>query len=131
MSGGAHHVLPELPIELGRATNGAVQPATNGVEGHERGLNFRIGDFTIDEHRPMKVIVIGAGFRYVCHVSCTTETRLKALLCIAGFWQPSDFHSTFQICISRSMIRMQGWAVHGSRTDIPCALFYFHECNEA
>ena len=76
MSGGVHHVLPVLeqnggippvaaPLTNGNATNthhttvnGA--STTNGVASGTSG--FRLGGFCIDEDRPMKVIVIGAGF---------------------------------------------------------------------
>ncbi len=45
-----------------------MSPSTNGINGHVNGhtnghvVELQLGDFCIDEYKPLKVIVIGAGF---------------------------------------------------------------------
>ena len=62
------------------STNGSVP---NG-DSHEPDYELKLGDFSIDEYRPFKVIVIGAGFsgiaagiRYVKYAFRTVEFGLK------------------------------------------------------
>jgi hypothetical protein len=70
MSGGTHHVLPipeqngGVPLVAAPLTNGNAPGIHNAtVNGFTPGSDdFKLGDFCIDEDRPMKVVVIGAGF---------------------------------------------------------------------
>lgn len=50
-------------------TNG--QPATKTTDADSS--SFKLGDFSIDEYRPMKVVVIGAGFSgIIAGIRCVT-----------------------------------------------------------
>lgn len=50
--------MPTAPI-LTMPGEIPTQPATNG---HAADGGLKLGDFSIDEHRPIKVVCIGAGF---------------------------------------------------------------------
>lgn len=54
--------------------------------GSQEKEHFRLGDFCIDEYKPLKVVVIGAGFsgviagiRYVCHCAQSCCRRYRHL----------------------------------------------------
>lgn len=49
-------ILDDHPV--GQQTNGV----DNSHDGQKEDISFNLGDFSIDEYRPMKVIIIGAGF---------------------------------------------------------------------
>ena len=72
---------------------------------------FRLGDFAIDEYRPIKVIAIGAGFsgiiagiRLVNHMVNSTW-RLTLVF--------SGFHSESTTLTLRFMKKMLVWVGHG------------------
>ena len=97
MSSGIHHIIGDVntvPSETegqnqaGGSNAGNAPPApglTNGVNG-VNGLNgaacgpdgtpFKLGNFSIDDYRPLKVVVIGAGFSGI-----TAGIRSVLLVC--------------------------------------------------
>jgi len=79
--------------------------------GDETG-KFRLGDFAVDEYRPIKVVAIGAGFsgiiagiRLVNHMVKPVTSRLTLVF--------SGFHSESPILTLRYMKKMLVWAGHG------------------
>jgi hypothetical protein len=52
MSSGPQHVIKDISPDKGR-------PVEYAVDGSG---SFTLGDFAVDEYRPIKVVVIGAGF---------------------------------------------------------------------
>ena len=39
------------------------------MDGHQNSSNFKLGGFSIDENRPIKVVAIGAGYSGVCRIN--------------------------------------------------------------
>ena len=71
MSAGVHHVLNasttvQPSSDRPATANGVNGAQTNGVNGHTslngQAAEFKLGEFSIDEYRPIKVVVIGTGF---------------------------------------------------------------------
>ena len=51
--------------------NGTAKPYINAVQ---RTDTFKLGNFAIDEARPIKVVTIGAGFTGKCYLDLTSRS---------------------------------------------------------
>ena len=91
VSGGTYHVQTAfeqngVPPVTASTTNGVPSNAPNGIHAStpngtasSTGTGFKLGTFCIDEDRPMKVVVIGAGFSgIVAGIRCVAISRLLA-----------------------------------------------------
>lgn len=53
-----HEAIQNAPSDNAQSGSGA----PHGLNGPGPGYELKVGDFSIDEYRPFKVIIIGAGF---------------------------------------------------------------------
>ena len=48
------------------------------MDGQQSSSNFILGNFSIDENRPIKVVAIGAGYTGVCRIN--VDERVPSLI---------------------------------------------------
>jgi hypothetical protein len=54
------------------------------MDDHQNSPNFKLGGFSIDENRPIKVVAIGAGYSGVCGINVNKGTPSLIKLIFIG-----------------------------------------------